>query len=32
MMPHPERCVSPPQGGTDGAVLFQALVGAMAPA
>ena len=32
MMPHPERCVSPAQGGIDGAVLFHALVGAMAPA
>jgi phosphoribosylformylglycinamidine synthase subunit PurQ / glutaminase len=30
MMPHPERCVDPAQGGTDGAVLFRALVGAMA--
>lgn len=32
VMPHPERCVDPTQGGTDGAVLFHALVGAMAPA
>ncbi|MFT4152014.1 MAG: phosphoribosylformylglycinamidine synthase subunit PurQ [Paracoccaceae bacterium] len=30
MMPHPERVVDPLQGGTDGAVLFRALMGGMA--
>jgi phosphoribosylformylglycinamidine (FGAM) synthase-like amidotransferase family enzyme len=32
MMPHPERAADPAQGGTDGAALFSALVGAVAPA
>ncbi|MBI1219355.1 MAG: phosphoribosylformylglycinamidine synthase subunit PurQ [Rhodobacteraceae bacterium] len=32
MMPHPERCIDPAQGGTDGAVLFRSLLGVMAPA
>ncbi|MGB8624008.1 MAG: phosphoribosylformylglycinamidine synthase subunit PurQ [Paracoccaceae bacterium] len=32
VMPHPERCVEPIQGGTDGAVLFRALAQVMAPA
>jgi len=32
MMPHPERCVEPAQGGTDGAALFRALAGMMAQA
>ncbi|MHC0052863.1 phosphoribosylformylglycinamidine synthase subunit PurQ [Actibacterium sp. D379-3] len=32
MMPHPERAAEPAHGGTDGAVLFRALAGAMAPA
>lgn len=32
MMPHPERCVEPAQGGTDGAALFRALSGMMAQA
>ncbi|NGQ90976.1 phosphoribosylformylglycinamidine synthase subunit PurQ [Rhodobacter sp. HX-7-19] len=30
MMPHPERVVDPLQGGTDGAVLFKALLGGLA--
>lgn len=30
MMPHPERVVDPAQGGTDGAVLFESLMGGMA--
>jgi phosphoribosylformylglycinamidine synthase len=30
LMPHPERCVDPRQGGTDGATLFAALSGAFA--
>lgn len=30
MMPHPERVIDAAQGGTDGAVLFRALMGAMA--
>lgn len=29
MMPHPERVVDPLQGGTDGAVLFKALLGGL---
>jgi len=32
MMPHPERHVDPLQGGTDGAVLFASLAGALAGA
>lgn len=32
MMPHPERAIDPAQGGTDGAALFSALMGAFAPA
>ena len=32
MMPHPERAVEPVQGSADGAVLFHALLGAMAAA
>ncbi|HMO07923.1 MAG TPA: phosphoribosylformylglycinamidine synthase subunit PurQ [Paracoccaceae bacterium] len=32
MMPHPERAVEPAHGGTDGAALFRALMGAAAPA
>jgi len=32
LMPHPERAVDPVQGGTDGAVLFAALAGALADA
>ena len=32
MMPHPERAVDPAQGGADGAALFRAVVGIMAPA
>jgi len=30
MMPHPERACDPAQGGTDGAVLFRSLTGALA--
>ena len=30
MMPHPERMVEAPQGGTDGSVLFRSLMTAMA--
>ena len=30
LMPHPERVVDPLQGGTDGAVMFRALMGGMA--
>lgn len=29
MMPHPERAIEPAQGGTDGAALFEGLVGAL---
>lgn len=32
MMPHPERAADPALGGTDGAGLFRALVGAVVPA
>lgn len=32
MMPHPERAADAGHGGTDGAALFRALVGAMTPA
>lgn len=32
MMPHPERACEPAHGGTDGAALFRALSGMMAPA
>ena len=32
MMPHPERAADPGHGGTDGAALFRALAGALAPA
>jgi phosphoribosylformylglycinamidine synthase len=32
LMPHPERAADPALGGTDGAALFAALGGAMAPA
>ncbi len=32
MMPHPERCVSADQGGTDGSVLFRSLAGAFVAA
>ena len=32
LMPHPERAIEPAQGGTDGALLFAALMGAFAPA
>ena len=32
LMPHPERVVEDAQGGTDGAALFRALIGAMAVA
>jgi len=31
MMPHPERAIDPAQGGTDGAMLFRALMGAFVP-
>ena len=31
LMPHPERAIDPAQGGTDGAVLFGALMGAFVP-
>lgn len=31
MMPHPERAVEPVQGNTDGAALFRAALGAVAP-
>lgn len=30
MMPHPERCIDPAQGGTDGMAMFRALGGALA--
>lgn len=30
MMPHPERVVDPVQGGTDGAMMFKALLGGLA--
>ncbi|MDE3123548.1 MAG: phosphoribosylformylglycinamidine synthase subunit PurQ [Paracoccaceae bacterium] len=29
MMPHPERCIDPAQGGTDGMAMFRALSGAL---
>jgi phosphoribosylformylglycinamidine synthase subunit PurQ / glutaminase len=32
MMPHPERAADPKHGGTDGAALFSALTGIVAPA
>jgi phosphoribosylformylglycinamidine synthase len=32
LMPHPERAIDPVQGGSDGAVLFAALAGALAAA
>ena len=32
MMPHPERAADPGHGGTDGAALFRALAGVLAPA
>ncbi len=32
LMPHPERAIDAAQGGTDGAVLFRALAGALAQA
>jgi phosphoribosylformylglycinamidine synthase len=32
MMPHPERAIDPAHGGTDGAVLFRAIAGALASA
>lgn len=32
MMPHPERAIEAAQGGSDGAVLFRSLLGAMAAA
>lgn len=32
MMPHPERAISPAQGGTDGAALFRSLMDAFVPA
>lgn len=32
MMPHPERAVEPAHGSTDGAALFRALMGVLAPA
>ena len=31
LMPHPERAIDPAQGGTDGAMLFRALMGAFVP-
>jgi phosphoribosylformylglycinamidine synthase len=32
MMPHPERAIEPEQGGTDGRVLFESAIGALAAA
>jgi phosphoribosylformylglycinamidine synthase len=32
LMPHPERVVEAAQGGTDGSVMFRALIGALTPA
>ena len=32
LMPHPERAAEPAHGGTDGAAMFRALMGALAPA
>lgn len=32
LMPHPERATDPAHGGTDGAALFRALLGALTPA
>ncbi len=32
MMPHPERCIDPAQGGTDGSVLFRSLMTALVAA
>jgi phosphoribosylformylglycinamidine synthase len=32
LMPHPERVIEAAQGGTDGSVMFRALIGALMPA